>query len=523
LRAPFSRPKENDIDDWTSGYVADIGYTYGYYGELNPLNTQMAFLYAGLAPPKVATACELGFGQGVSINVHAAASRTQWWGTDFNPSQAAFAQELAEGSGAAARLFDESFAEFCARDDVPPMDYIGLHGIWSWISDDNRKVIVDFVRRKLKVGGVLYVSYNTQPGWAPMVPMRDLFVEHAAVMGSPGQGRVARVDAALAFAEKLLAVNPAFTRANPAIPDRLKKVNSFNRNYLAHEYFNRDWQPMSFARMAQWLGPAKLNHAGSANCLDPVDAMNLSRDQQELLAGIPDAGFRQTVRDFCVNQSFRKDYWAKGARALTSAEQAEGLRRQSIVLVAPKSEVTYKATGAQGEVNLNEDIYRPMVELLSDHRPRSLGELEKLLAGRKITFGQVVQAAMVLTGKGSVSAAQDAGTAAEAKPATDRLNRQLIRAVSLGKEISLLASPVTGGALTVPRLHQLFLMSLDSGKSQPREWAQDVWQILKMHGQKMMKDGKALETTEENLADLETTAREFQAVQLPICRALGVC
>jgi hypothetical protein len=23
--------------EWTGGYVADIGYTYGYYGELNPL------------------------------------------------------------------------------------------------------------------------------------------------------------------------------------------------------------------------------------------------------------------------------------------------------------------------------------------------------------------------------------------------------------------------------------------------------------------------------------------------------
>ena len=72
------------------------------------------------------------------------------------------------------------------------MDYVGLHGIWSWISDENRAVIVDFVRRKLKVGGVLYVSYNTQPGWAAMVPLRDLFVEHAAVMGAPGQGRVAQ-------------------------------------------------------------------------------------------------------------------------------------------------------------------------------------------------------------------------------------------------------------------------------------------------------------------------------------------
>ena len=104
--------------------------------------------------------------------------RDRWWGTDFNPAQAGFAQELAVASGAGARLFDESFAEFCHRADLPDFDYIGLHGIWSWISDPNRAVIVDFVRRKLKVGGVLYMSYNTYPGWAPMLPLQHLSLIH---------------------------------------------------------------------------------------------------------------------------------------------------------------------------------------------------------------------------------------------------------------------------------------------------------------------------------------------------------
>lgn len=32
--------------------------------------------------------------------------------------------------------------------------------------------------------------------------------------------------------------------------------------------------------------------------------------------------FRQTVRDFCVNQQFRRDYWVKGARKLSALEHA---------------------------------------------------------------------------------------------------------------------------------------------------------------------------------------------------------
>ena len=100
------------MSDWTSGYVADIGYTYGYFHELNPLRVKLAFLNNGLVSPEFKTDCELGFGQGLSVNIHASASVTQWHGTDFNPAQAGFAEELAKSSGSGAKLYDQAFHEF---------------------------------------------------------------------------------------------------------------------------------------------------------------------------------------------------------------------------------------------------------------------------------------------------------------------------------------------------------------------------------------------------------------------------
>ncbi|MDR0779900.1 MAG: class I SAM-dependent methyltransferase, partial [Pseudomonadales bacterium] len=179
----------SDTNDWSAGYVSEVGYTYGYYPEMNPLRARLLLLQNGIAPPPtLGQACELGFGQGVSTAVHAAASPVQWYGTDFNPSQAGFAQELVEKSGADAKLYDSSFEEFCQRDDLPEFDYIGLHGIWSWISDENREYIVDFAKRKLKVGGLLYISYNTLPGWAAFAPIQHLMSMHSDTMGTGGQG-----------------------------------------------------------------------------------------------------------------------------------------------------------------------------------------------------------------------------------------------------------------------------------------------------------------------------------------------
>lgn len=509
------------MTDWTAGYVADIGYTFGYYTELNPLGAKLAFLNAGLVPPELGCHCELGFGQGVSVNFHAAALGGAWHATDFNPAQAGFAQALARVSGADAQLHDEAFADFCGRGDLPDFDSIGLHGIWSWISDENRAVITDFIRRKLKVGGVLYISYNTQPGWAAMVPMRDLLTEHAATLGTEGHGIVNRIDAALGFADKLIATNPTYARANPQVAERLKKLRDQNRNYLAHEYFNRDWLPMPFSRMAAWLAPAKLGYACSAHYLDHIDVLNLSAEQQSLMNEIPDPMFRQTVRDFCVNQQFRRDYWVRGARKLNTTEQMEAIRAQRVILIQPRTDVSLKVNGSLGEATMQEAVYGPILDVLADHRPRTLGEIEQLVAD-KASYAQLVQAVMVLTGAGSLLAVQDEAAITSASPLCDKLNAHLLDKARGSSDINYLASPVTGGGIAVGRFQQLFLLAKSRGHATPEEWAAYVWQMVSVQGQRLLKDGKPLETAEANLAELTVQARDFAEKRLPILEALRI-
>ena len=510
------------MTDWTSGYVADIGYTFGYYQELNPLRVKLAFLNAGLACPEFGSACELGFGQGLSANIHAAATLTQWSGTDFNPAQAAFADELASICGSGAKLFDDAFADFCQRNDLPDFDYIGIHGIWSWISDENRAVIVEFIRKKLKVGGVLYISYNTMPGWAAFAPMRHLMTEHADVIGAEGAGIVSRINGALDFSERLLATNPAYARANALIGDRINKIKGQSRHYLAHEYFNRDWHPMHFATMADWLEPAKLGYACSAHYLDHIDAVNLTADQQTFLKEIPDTMFRESTRDFVVNQQFRRDYWVKGVRKLNPLEQAEGLRAQKIVLCTHRPDVSLKVNGSLGEATLSDTIYNPILDALADHKPRTLQQLEQALLAKGVTFAQLLQAILVLTGAGHLAPVQDDVPTQRARKHTDRLNARLIEKARGAGDIGYLASPVTGGGFTAGRFQQLFLLAISQGKKQPADWAKLVWQILQAQGQKIVKEGKTLETPEENIAELSAQAQTFADKQLPILKALQI-
>lgn len=510
------------MNDWTDGYVADIGYTYGYYSELNPLRIKQILTFAGLKYPEVGTACELGFGQGASVNVHAAASSIEWYGTDFNPSQAAFAQELAALCGSGAKLYDDSFESFVRRSDLPDFDFIGVHGIWSWINDENRAVIVDFIRRKLKVGGVLYISYNTLPGWSSFAPMRHLLTEHARIFGAEGHGIINRINGALDFTEKLQTINPGFYRVNPLIPERMKKLKEQNRHYLAHEYFNRDWHPIYFSAMQDWLAPAKLNYACSAHQSDHLDVINLSNEQQAFLNGIPDITFRESVRDFIVNQQFRRDYWGKGLCRLSAAEQMERSRALRVVLTVRRADAELKVTGILGTATFSEPIYVPILDYLADHKIKTLGQIEQAMKEKGITLPQIIQSVMFLIGSGQMALAQVENDIVKAKVRTEKLNSYILRKASGGGEISYLASPVTGGGIMVGRIQQLFLAGLAKELKQPEDIARFAWQIVSALGQKVMKEGKRLETDAENINELTEQTKAFLEKKLPVLKALQV-
>ena len=514
--------------DWTSGYVSELGYTYGYYRELNPNFVELMLLASGISPPKIENALELGFGQGVSVNMHSAAGPTNWWGTDFNPTQANFATRMAGAAGSSVTLLEDSFGSLLERDDLPGFDFIALHRVWSWISDENRKFIVEIIRRKLNIGGVVYVSYNTLPGWAMFAPMRHLMTEHAKVMGAAGSGIATRIEGAVNFADQLIEINAGYARNNTELVSRLERLKGQPKHYLAHEYFNHDWDPMHFSTLSDWLKSTRLEFACSADPLAAVDVINLTEEQQVFLNSIRDTEFRESVRDFITNQPFRRDYWIKGKQVMSALERAEKMRTLKVLLTVPAEQVSMEVIGALGPAELTGTLYGPLVELLSDHVPRTLDEVEQHLSSaqeneNEIVFSHIAQAILILIGSGQMQLVQckEEGIA-QNQPNTDRLNLFLSNSARSSGDINYMASPVTGGGVSVDRVDQMFLACVQAGEESPNQLARQIWSILEAQGQKLLKAGETIEKPEDNIEHLEERAESFLRERLPYLRALGL-
>jgi hypothetical protein len=203
-------------------------------------------------------------------------------------------------------------------------------------------------------------------------------------------------------------------------------------------------------------------------------------------------------------------------------EQGERLRAQKVILTVPRSEVSLTISGAQKEVEMIDSIYNPILDVLADHKPKTLSEIEAAVVPQGITFGKVRQAVMILGGAGQLLSVQDETVSTAARERTDSLNAYLMRKARGTDDLGYLASPVTAGGVPVGRIHQLFLLARAEGKKRPADWAKFVWEVLEAQNQSIVKDGKAIDNAEDSIAELSSRANLFNEMQLPILRALKI-
>jgi len=261
--------------EWGGGYVTDVAYLPGYYHHQSPLHLHLACLLGGvtglaITPESPLSYLELGCGCGFGA-LALAASNPSWLvtGIDFSPAHIAAARELAHEAGIAnARFIEGDLADLAESDRtsaLPEADVITLHGLWSWVGDPVRAGIVRLLDRKLRPGGIAYVSYNALPGWQQAIGMQRL-VREAGQRGATRSDR--QVEAGIEIVRALVEADAQQLSAFPLVRTLLDVVDRGQLSYLAHEYMNAAWRPCFHADVVRDMASAKLDWVASAELLE---------------------------------------------------------------------------------------------------------------------------------------------------------------------------------------------------------------------------------------------------------------
>lgn len=509
--------------DWNDGYVADVEYPTGFFREQSPAYLNFTCVLNGFEPVPLDqpfTYFELGFGRGLTVNLLAASNpQGAFYAADFLPSQVVGARQLA----AAAQLenltlLENSFAELAEGKvtGLPQFDFITMYGVYTWVTAENRRHIVNFIARYLKPGGVVFMSYNALPGWNAALPLRRLMIEHADRY--PNRSSI-QVGQARSFVDQIIAAKAAYFTSNPSLQNCLDSLREDDPAYVAHEYLNRGWEPLYYADVAHDMASAKLEYAGSANLMMAFPHFYLTPGRLALVDAAPDVTMRETVKDYLLNTPLREDVFVRGVRPMTPLRQIEWLRQVGLALIVPRDSVTLIMKTATGAPICKPELYVPVLDALAK-KPHTLAELAAMpeFNGQALTTLAEVAAMLVVSEQAATYFVSSANMGADA---AHRMNRALALQSRYHDNYQALASPLLGNGVMAGLVQRLVYLSLlrQPDRIDADAITREARQIMASQGLRITAQSEPIES---ELAELSKTVKAILERRVPIWRQLKV-
>lgn len=200
-------------------------------------------------------------------------------------------------------------AEFPA--DAGQFDYILCHGVYSWAPPPIQAQILKVARRHLHPSGVLYVSYNTYPGWHLRGVVRDMMRYHVRRFEDPAK-KIAQSRLLLDFLVGM--ATPPSEAYRQLLRDEAAILSRYGDAYLFHEHLEDDNEPLYFHEFADRAAAEGLQYLGDADFPTMITA-NFGREIDSLLQDAPRL-VQEQYMDFLRNRTFRSSLCCHAERTL---------------------------------------------------------------------------------------------------------------------------------------------------------------------------------------------------------------
>ena len=155
---------------------ADLGYLSQPFPYASAPFLESYARLLGLAPASAGTARILEIGSSYGGNLMSQAlfyPKATFTGIEIAPTQVSVGKTYIDQLGITnLTLLEGDVNE--SHDHLGTYDYIIAHGFYSWVDDETKDNFLRLCKEHLAENGILYMSYNTYPGWHKMDSVRAL-------------------------------------------------------------------------------------------------------------------------------------------------------------------------------------------------------------------------------------------------------------------------------------------------------------------------------------------------------------
>lgn len=258
----------------------------------------------GLKPKPYATAriLELGCASGGNlIPMACGAPESECIGIDLSIKQIEEGRQVVKSLRLKnIELRHQSILDFHASEGQ--FDYIICHGIYSWVDEPIRNKIMQIFRENLTEQGIVFVSYNTLPGWNMVKSIRDMMKYHIQNFNTP-QEKATQARSMLKFI--LAGIKDQKTPYSNFLESEINLLSKQSDNYLLHDHLEDINHALYFYEFFEHAKQNRLNYLADTEISHMFPA-NLPAGISQEISKITDIVRLGQYMDFVRNQRFRQ-------------------------------------------------------------------------------------------------------------------------------------------------------------------------------------------------------------------------
>lgn len=369
----------------------EVPYIGGTYPSSHPRNIATVAKVFGLAPPATETArvLEIGCASGSNlIPMAMAAPQSTFLGIDLSLRQIEDGRKQIE-SLEINNIILEHMSVSDISSEIGPFDYIICHGVFSWVPQEVQKDIMRVCSENLTKNGLVYISYNTLPGWNSIKSIRDMMLYHTAQFDDPN----VKIDEAvkmMRFVASGLPQEDSIWRKT--IETELKNIENLNGWYVYHEHLENENHPLYFHEFMKIAEDNNMQYLGDSQ-LSTMYVGALAKPVADTLSQLTDLVRQEQYMDFVRNRRFRMSILTKKSQTPnhTVPQERINIFYLSADKLLPDFDTTQQnwsqdtlRTFNNKAISTKNRYFASLLSILCEQRPRifSLDELVKVAAKR---------------------------------------------------------------------------------------------------------------------------------------------
>jgi methyltransferase-like protein/2-polyprenyl-3-methyl-5-hydroxy-6-metoxy-1,4-benzoquinol methylase len=232
---------------------------------------------------------------------------------------------------------DASYGEF---------DYIICHGVYSWVPSAVQEKIMRIAQEQLAQNGVLYISYNTYPGWHMRGMIRDMMRYHVQRFLGPTV-RVRQARSLLDFLQQ--SVKQESSAYGVLLKQEVETIRKQADHYLYHEHLEEVNEPLYFHQFMDRANNHDLQYLGEAR-VGVMVTSNFGPEVEKTLKMLAnDLVQMEQYMDFLRNRMFRETLLCRKRVPLERTLTPEVVKGLNISSSARPTNPTIDLQGATSE------------------------------------------------------------------------------------------------------------------------------------------------------------------------------